>query len=138
MDLGKKIFVGEGHEVSWLPRKKVSPQLYPKKHKNRKKNPPYLKITKRSTKNWNALKSWRQGVSKGKGIVQFSKKYQNNIVAYILWGGGLSAKKCSEKIPYFICSHFFKNQILLPFAFFLIFFYVKSIFGTLLLDFEGY
>ena len=88
MDLGKKIFVGEGHEVSWLPRKKVSPQLYPKKHKNRKKNPPYLKITKRSTKNWNALKSWRQGVSKGKGIVQFSKKYQNNIVAYILWGGG--------------------------------------------------
>ena len=33
MDLGETFFVGEGHEVYWWPRKKVSPQLYPKKHK---------------------------------------------------------------------------------------------------------
>ena len=82
---------GEGTRLPGGLAKKVSPQLYkqyPKKHKK-------LECLK----------------SKGKGIVQFSKKYQNNIVAYILWGG------------------------LFLIAFF---FYVKSIFGTLLLDFEGY
>ena len=73
MDSGEKFFVGEGHEVSWWPRKKASSQLFPKKHKNWK---PPLPI--------NAVKSWRQ--AKARGSVQFSKKYQNNIVAYILWG----------------------------------------------------